>query len=250
MKIANNVEMLEISAEVMGRPAVVHPTLAWDEDNLILFDAGFPGQLALIQAAIDKAGQRFTRLNRVIVTHHDIDHIGSLKSILATVQGRGKQGRLQVLASAQEKDFIEGTQPALKLAQMQSKLDSLSPENRIFYEKMRAAFQNATVGVDQTLADGEKLPWCGGITVIETPGHTLGHICLYLQESKTLVAGDALAVENGALVLSPASMNYDMGMARQSLKKLAGYDIQKVISYHGGLVEGRVGSQIAALTRR
>ncbi|WP_330573610.1 MBL fold metallo-hydrolase, partial [Clostridioides difficile] len=37
------------------------------------------------------------------------------------------------------------------------------------------------------------------LEVIPTGGHTRGHICLYLKESKVLIAGDLLQVENGEL---------------------------------------------------
>ncbi|KJR44677.1 hypothetical protein UF75_4944 [Desulfosporosinus sp. I2] len=39
--------------------------------------------------------------------------------------------------------------------------------------------------------------------MIFTPGHTLGYICLYLNQYKTLIAGDALNVVNGQLVVTP-----------------------------------------------
>ena len=44
MKIANGVEMLEITANIMGTPSTINPTLIWDNNTIILVDAGFPGQ--------------------------------------------------------------------------------------------------------------------------------------------------------------------------------------------------------------
>ena len=41
-----------------------------------------------------------------------------------------------------------------------------------------------------------------GVEIVSTPGHTEGHICLYLYEFKTLIAGDALFVQDGELVIS------------------------------------------------
>ena len=60
MRIADGVEMLEISANIMGSPNVIYPTLLWDDDTAILVDAGFPGQLHLIQEAVEKAGVAMT----------------------------------------------------------------------------------------------------------------------------------------------------------------------------------------------
>ena len=43
MKIANGVEMLEISSNnTMGKLTVINPTLIWDENIVILVDAGYP----------------------------------------------------------------------------------------------------------------------------------------------------------------------------------------------------------------
>ncbi len=114
---------------------------------------------------------------------------------------------------------------------------------------MKGAFEASRTQVDKTLTDGETLPYCGGIKVIHTPGHTLGHICLYLERNKTLIAGDALEVEGEALVTAPLSTNYDMALCRESLKKLAQYEIASVICYHGGLFDDHPNQHIAALAR-
>ena len=46
--------------------------------------------------------------------------------------------------------------------------------------------------VDLAFEDGQLLPMLGGIRVIDTPGHTEGSSCFYLQEKKLLIVGDAL----------------------------------------------------------
>ena len=40
MKIADNIEMLELPMNLMGSERTIYPTLMWDEDNVILVDAG------------------------------------------------------------------------------------------------------------------------------------------------------------------------------------------------------------------
>lgn len=101
--------------------------------------------------------------------------------------------------------------------------------------------------VDRTVVDGEILPYCGGIQVIHVPGHTPGHLCLYLAPFKTLVTGDALFVENGNLVPAPPFFNADTPTALASLKKLTRYDIDTVISYHGGLYRNAPNRRIAEI---
>ncbi len=51
------------------------------------------------------------------------------------------------------------------------------------------------VGLDETLKEGDHFDFAGHpVTVFETPGHTLGHICYHLPEDKLLFAGDTLFV--------------------------------------------------------
>ena len=64
MKIADGVEMLEITADVLGKINTINPTLIWDNDTVILIDAGYPRQLPLIREAIEKAGVLLENLSR------------------------------------------------------------------------------------------------------------------------------------------------------------------------------------------
>lgn len=48
-------------------------------------------------------------------------------------------------------------------------------------------------GLDNLLEDGDKLSWAGhSVKIIETPGHTLGHICFYFAEEELLFSADTL----------------------------------------------------------
>jgi hypothetical protein len=47
MKIDNGIIMLEVSSNVPGM--FIHPTVIWDDDNMILVDAGYSGQYDAIK---------------------------------------------------------------------------------------------------------------------------------------------------------------------------------------------------------
>ncbi len=242
MQIAPGIHMLDLPANAASHRSSIHPTLLADGDALVLVDAGYPGQLAQLRAAVEETGAPFERLTAVLLTHHDIDHLGGLAEIQKALPGQVK-----VLAGEAEKAYVQGDLRPLKLAPLEDHLDSLSEDLRAFYPKLKAAFQNSFVPVDQTLSDGQELPCCGGAQVVFTPGHTLGHICLYFPASQTLVAGDALRVDDGQLIQSPASTNYDAELYLQSLRKLAEYAVRTVVCYHGGLYQGEAAPRIAAL---
>lgn len=246
MQIANGIEMLEISQVMMGKVDTIHPTVIWDQDTIVLIDTGYPGQLSKIREAFEKAGLSFEKLNKVIITHQDIDHIGSLPNI-----SQESAHPIEVLANEVEKPYIQGEKKLVKLTpeaivQAVNLLPKEVPDE--WRKAFKAVLENPPkAGVDRTLADGEELPFCGGVTVINTPGHTPGHISLYHKQSKTLIAADAMIVVDGEL-LPPEPLNAtNIDTAIQSLKKLTEYDIETVVCYHGGIYRNNVNQRIAEL---
>ncbi|KOY83176.1 MBL fold metallo-hydrolase [Lysinibacillus macroides] len=217
MKVSKGVEMLEL--EFNG--SIIHPILLWDQEMAVLIDTGFPGQLEDLRVAMDKVGVSFDQLKVVILTHQDIDHIGTLPEILQ-VCGRN----INVYAHELDKPYIQGDLPLLKDGHIAN-----PPKGK----------------VNDTLKDGQELPYCGGIRVIHTPGHTLGHISLYLKQSKTLVAGDSMYSVNGILGGIHVPTTLDIEVARQSLKKYLDLDIKFVVCYHGGLSKVNLKEQIQKL---
>lgn len=240
MKIAHGIEMLEISADVMGTPSIIYPTLIWDNNTVVLVDTGYPGQLQQIRAVVEKAGVPIDKLNKVIITHQDIDHIGGLTAIL-----NEQSEKIEVIAHEEEKPYIQGEKHPTKVAQLETQLNSLSAEMKSVYEKLKAGYEKYKSHIDKTVKDGEELPYCGGIEVIYTPGHTPGHISLYHKSSKTLIAGDILLVEKGQLVPAPEFINFDHSLSMKSLKKLTRYDVDTLICYHGGLFKDDVNNRMA-----
>jgi len=237
MNMTEGVEMLQLPG---NRGMMIHPVLIWDDHTVILVDAGYPGQVQEIIMAMAKAGVAFSKLNKVIVTHQDYDHIGSLTDV---VKASGQA--VEVLAHQEEKPYIEGRQPWIKMELIRKMLESL-PENQRKEAETKYQIPDKPK-VDRTIADGEVLPYCGGITVIHTPGHTPGHICLYLNRSKTLISGDALNVVDGQLVGANPLYTADMARAQESVGKLARYEIEKVICYHGGVFAGNVKERLQEL---
>ena len=213
MEISKGVEMLQL--EFHGY--IIHPTLLWDQEMAVLIDTGFPGQMEDLRVAMDKVGVSFDKLKVIILTHQDIDHIGSLPEIVQ------EYNHIKVYAHALDKPYIQGNLPLLKDGNVENSSKSK---------------------VDDTLKDGQELTYCGGIRVIHTPGHTPGHISLYLEKSKTLIAGDSMYSVNGIIEGIHVPTVLDIKEARLSLKKYLDLDIESVVCYHGGLSNGDIDEQI------
>lgn len=238
------VEVLELTMNITGKQSTICPTLIWDKETVILVDAGVPSQLTEIRRVMDRVGAQFSRLSKVIITHQDLDHISGLPELLMTTEHR-----VEVMAHKEERPYIQGEKPLIKFdpVQMAKRLEALPEEQRKQMEKVFEASKKIKANVDKTVEDGEVLPYCGGITVIHTPGHTPGHICLYLNQSKALVAGDALNVIEGQLVGPNPEHAADIEMARKSLEKLTQYDIETAICYHGGVFKENVNQRLLDL---
>ena len=238
MNVAPGVEMLALPIEMMGG-RLIHPTVIWDAHDVVLVDTGVPGSAVPIREACEQAGIPIDRLNHIILTHDDIDHIGSLGVIVHEATGP-----IEVLAHQAEVATIESGRPAKMTPE---RLASMPVNMREIFETVLETMKMQAVRITHPLAGDERLPYCGGIRVIHTPGHTVGHICLYLEQSRTLVAGDALNVDGGVLRPSSSALSHDARQAVASLQQLAAFDIATVICYHGGLYRDAPNQRIADL---
>jgi glyoxylase-like metal-dependent hydrolase (beta-lactamase superfamily II) len=240
MKIENGIIMLEVSSNIPGM--FIHPTVMWDDENMILIDAGYSGQYDPIRDACINEGIHFENINKIIITHQDLDHFGGLPEIL-----EASKDKIEVMAHEDDKPYIQGEKPLVRL---NSNFLNSMPEDR--QEMVKQMFKNFTpVDVDTTLLDNQELPFCGGITVIHTPGHTPGHLCLYHKNSKTLIVGDAMNVMNGKLMGPRKEIleDGDYKIALDSLKKLLKFDVKNIITYHGGLYTNKPHESIENLIK-
>ncbi|MFZ7806906.1 MBL fold metallo-hydrolase [Bacillus thuringiensis] len=217
MEIAKGIEMLQLEFQEF----VIHPILLWDDEMAVLIDTGFPGQIEDIQVEMEKVGVSFDKLKVVILTHQDIDYIGSLPELLQRCRSN-----IKVYAHELDKPYIEGDLPLLKDGNIENR-----PKGK----------------VSDTVIDGQELPYCGGILILHTPGHTPGHISLYLKQSKILIAGDSMYSVNGMLGGIHAPTTINIKEAQQSLKKYLNLHIESVVCYHGGFSKGNINVQLQNL---
>lgn len=244
MRIAEGLEMLDLEMKLGDRTMRIHPIIVYDNDSWTLIDTGMLGSASAIQAYAKQAGISGKPLQAIILTHQDIDHIGGFPGFL---EDEGAPS-FDVYAHADDRDTIDGKVPLLKFPpeRLSAELDTLPIEVRTQFENVfvRPSKPNVT----RLMADGETLPIGGGLTVIHTPGHTPGHVSLYHQASKTVIASDALVVHNGQLLGSSPYSTINMEQATASLEKFKPFDIETVVCYHGGLLRGDINQRIVDLT--
>jgi glyoxylase-like metal-dependent hydrolase (beta-lactamase superfamily II) len=201
-----------------------------DEDGLTLIDTGLPGAGKKILEQIRALGRRPDEIARIVLTHQHADHVGGAAALLAA-------SGAEVWAQALDTPAIEGAGP---------RDHPTGPLGLIFavfiFPRLRS------VRVTRELIDGEILPVLaseGGLRVVATPGHTLGHVSLYLPSRKLLFAGDALRHAGEKVRPSPKMFNRDHAQALRTFASLTRLEIAASLPGHGAPIMSGAGERLA-----
>ncbi len=157
--------MLQIKHFTVGAFAE-NPYLLWCSDTMqaIIVDPG--GEADMLWQAIGDAG---VRLQAIVLTHAHLDHVGAVTAIR-------ERAHVPVYLHPADDDLL-----------------AMAPEQgRRFGMRIEPV-----APADHALAHGDVID-VGNIafTVLHTPGHSPGSVCLYAADEHTLIAGDTLFRRN------------------------------------------------------
>ena len=93
------------------------------------------------------------------------------------------------------------------------------------------------IQVDEMLTDGQVLPVLGGLQVVETPGHSPGHISFFVPSLRVLFCGDSMKSNDKGLRASQSRNNWNQSLAEASVRKQAALGAQIVCPGHGPVAE-------------
>ena len=183
MEIAPNLH--RIPCIFMGdRVAYVH--LLVGEESSILLDtccAHNPAQEIL--PYMERIGFDRERLSYIIISHSDLDHQGGNAPMKAAAPNA------KMFCHTLDRSWIESTEAIMegRYLQFDAPHGLQTPPEEI--KEMRELTQSCAL--DGTLEGGERFrlgpDWW--VRVVNTPGHTYGHIALFDERSRTLLAGEA-----------------------------------------------------------
>lgn len=202
---------------------IANPYLIVDPDGLTLIDAGLAGSDKRILKYMAALGYAPDALRRIVITHADADHVGGLAALKAVSGAR-------VYASAIEAEAIAAGRPSreLKRTSLQGWL----------FAMMSPFFKVKPTTADDLLTDGQMLPALGGLRVVETPGHTAGHISLFAPSAGILFTGDSIISErNGKLRISRGDNTWNEAQAIESARLQAKLGARIVCPGHGPVVK-------------
>ena len=143
---------------------------------------------------------------------------------------------LKIFCGAEEADSVCGKVKSERLIQAENSLDSMPERARKWALSFIEMLMNTPkVPVDVLLGDGDEV--VEGIVAVSTPGHTKGHISIYLPGSSTVITGDALVLEDGRLNIANPQYTLDLDRANESAEIIRALDAKTIICYHGGVGE-------------
>jgi glyoxylase-like metal-dependent hydrolase (beta-lactamase superfamily II) len=188
----------------------------------ICFDALQKGLKAI---DVDPAGAD------LFITHLHADHFG-LVTRLATADTRVYFNR----PDAEIIESWEGFGPMLEYA----------GRNGFPVDRLRAALAahpGSRFGSDwippmEILSDGDLIA-AGGFRFrcVSTPGHTLGHMCLYEPDRKLLIAGDHILIDITPNIQCWSDRENPLKDYLESLKKVAALDVTRTLPGHRRLMD-------------
>lgn len=202
----------------------------------ILVDAGIPGTKRFIQNAVDDRFGEGARPAAIVMTHGHFDHVGVLKDL-------AEDWEVPIYAHELELAYLNGStsypeaDPSVG-GGMMSALSRFYPRGPIDVSRWL-----------QVLPEDGSIPGAPEWRWVYTPGHTTGHVALWRERDRALIAGDAFittdqesayAVATQKLEIQGPPMYYtpDWGSAKSSVRKLADLEPELAVTGHGLAIRG------------
>jgi glyoxylase-like metal-dependent hydrolase (beta-lactamase superfamily II) len=207
-----------------GRPGA--PSGSW-----VLIDAGLPGSASRITRAARQWIGPWAQPAAIVLTHGHFDHVGALRSLAGLWD-------VPVYAHQLELPYLTGRSPYPPPDPTVGG-GALSALSR-FYPRGPFNF-GARV---QALPEDGSVPGMPGWQWIHTPGHSPGHVALFREDDRTLIAGDAFVTtkqESATAALTyrpeihgpPSYFTPDWVSARRSVERLAALEPELAVTGHG-----------------
>jgi len=197
-----------------------------DLDGLTLIDAGLPRSQGRILRFTSSLGRPARDVRRILLTHADWDHVGSLAALHKATGAHTYASRIEAEALA---------------AGRSSRPTKLPSSTSIIRRLMRRFMSPRPFKIDEILADEEVVPVLGGLQVVDTAGHCPGHISFFSPSAGILFCGDSMVTDEQGIHGSRPIFTWDPVMAQNAVQKQASLGARIVASGHGPVVMDAAG---------
>lgn len=235
-------QVLEVGPGIfLGRGTHVNFVIVRDGTDVTLIDAGYPGDVGRVEAAVRAVGRRPEDIRSLLITHAHVDHIGAASHFAQRYGTPVLTGPVEVAHAHRER--LEQAGPADVLRNL------LRPGLPAWLARVAlvGALSKAGAASAQAVAAGP-LDLPGRPVAIATPGHTSGHTAYHLPDFGVIVTGDALVSGHPLLTepgpqLLPAMFNH--GDTLTALAALADLDADVILPGHGNILHQRIADAVA-----
>jgi glyoxylase-like metal-dependent hydrolase (beta-lactamase superfamily II) len=186
-----------------------------------LLDTGMVGEPVLLRRLLRRLGLGPGSIEAIVLTHGHLDHAGNLAPIKEWTGAR-------VYGHSDEQSHVDGTYPYEGSARWCGRLEGLG----------RWAFRYRSALIDEPIADGDRLPFWGGLRVVHLPGHTDGHCGFYSEKHDLLFSGDLFASYWFNTHLSPPIFTSRPEQVAGSLRKALALDPRWIVPNHYDFLDG------------
>jgi glyoxylase-like metal-dependent hydrolase (beta-lactamase superfamily II) len=226
---------------------IVNWYLVDEGGEVALYDAGWPRSWPRVESSLREIGRSVADVSAIVLTHAHPDHLG------AAEEARKKCGAT-VYVHAPEEARAHGQAPGSSpFTLVPGLLPSLwRPTATAFVVEatVRGFMFPTWVEEVTTFGAGEPLDVPGRPRPVPTPGHTEGHVALYLADQGIVFSGDSLATLNVLTrergpQLMPHPLQGDADQARGSLEALGALSAQTLLPGHGEPFSGQPAAAVA-----
>jgi glyoxylase-like metal-dependent hydrolase (beta-lactamase superfamily II) len=177
--------------------------------GLLAIDAGMKSTGSEMLSAIQELGRSVSDVKAILLTHWHNDHAAGA-AMLAQLSGA------EVYYSAREAAHMTRVAASRGL---RGRLSALIPESGplVLIKGLLGNAPQQPVEATRFVRGGDSIFEC---EVVETPGHTVGHVSYYYRPRRVLFAGDAIAVVNQHLRFMARPTTEDQIAARDSMIRL------------------------------
>lgn len=221
--------------------------LVEDGDQVAIVDAGWPRSWSQVQEAVASIGRKPADIGTVLLTHGHPDHLGAAEKVRTEVGAtvHAFQGEVDRV-----KGKAKGASPFTLVPGLLPKLYQPSATGFVLRATGRGFLFPTWVKEVSGFGAGAPLDLPGRPQVLETPGHTEGHVSFVFGEQGVLITGDAIATldpisrKTGPRLL-PDNLNGDPQRTRASLDVLATAQADIVAPGHGDPFTGAAADAVA-----
>jgi glyoxylase-like metal-dependent hydrolase (beta-lactamase superfamily II) len=202
-------------------------------DAVLIVDAGLPGSAERsVLPALRRLGARDR--TSLLITHPDTDHCGGTAELVAGIPG------LEVIAHEADRDALGDPDRTIERRYRRFAADGVEPDAAALARLRRRL--GGAFRVDRAVADGHELRLGATIaSVVHLPGHSPGHVGVWLPDARVLIAADAamgagIPTMDGRLLYPPQF--FSPSVYRATLERIARLRPGVMLCTHEPVLEG------------